>query len=115
MIIKDNRLSENEIIFKHLRKLNFGNKESFNFKNDGALIKKKRNAEIIVTNDIITESIDFFKDDGASFIKSMNTSYWNINKYHLALHLENAVIPFAIDVDNKDAKKIINELLKFKK
>jgi len=61
------------------------------------------------------KKIDFFKNDGVSFIKSMNTSYWNINKYHLALHLENAVIPFAIDVDNKDAKKIIDELLKFKK
>ena len=39
MIIKDNRLSENEIIFKHLRKLNFGNKESFNFKNDGIYVR----------------------------------------------------------------------------
>jgi len=68
MIIKINNLSENEIIYRHLRKLNFDHKESFNFKNDGALIKKKRNAEIIVTNDIITESIDFFKDDAADSV-----------------------------------------------
>ena len=36
-------ISENEIIFKHLKKLNFNKKETFNFKNDGAfLISKKK-------------------------------------------------------------------------
>jgi hypothetical protein len=61
------------------------------------------------------KKIDFLKNDGSSFIKSMNSSYWNINKYHLALYLENTVIPFAIDVENKDAKHILNELRKFEK
>jgi ribosomal protein L15 len=76
-------------------------------------IGKRGVTQVYSLNEI--KKIDFFKNDGVSFIKSMNTSYWNINKYHLALHLQNSVIPFAIDVDNKDAKKIINELLKFQK
>ena len=59
------------------------------------------------------KKIDFFKNPNAQFIKSMNTSYWNINKYHLVLHLENTSIPFAIDIVNGDAKKILNELHTF--
>jgi hypothetical protein len=59
------------------------------------------------------KEIDFYKDANGGFIKSMNSSYWNINKYHLVLSLKNADIPFAIDIVNKDAKKIINELRKF--
>jgi len=61
------------------------------------------------------KKIDFFNNDGGGFIKSMNSSYWNINKYHLALHLEKSVVPFAIDIVNKDAKHILNELRKFRK
>lgn len=59
------------------------------------------------------KSIDFFKDNNGGFVKSMNTSYWNINKYHLVINLENTIIPFAIDIENKDAKKIMNELKGF--
>ena len=59
------------------------------------------------------KKIDFYKDANGGFIKSMNTSYWNINKYHLVLNLENTIVPFAIDITNKDAKHIINELGKF--
>ncbi len=58
--------------------------------------------------------IDFFEDSTGKFVKSMNTSYWNINKYHLMLKLENSVVPFAIDIENKDAKRIITELNNFK-
>lgn len=58
------------------------------------------------------KKIDFYKDANAGFIKSMNASYWNINKYHLALNLEKSVIPFALDIISKDAKGIINELRK---
>lgn len=60
------------------------------------------------------KNIDFFNSSNSGFIKSMNTSYWNINKYHLALKLEKNIIPFAIDIENKDAKKILNELRNFK-
>ncbi len=60
------------------------------------------------------KNIDFYKNDGPGFLKSMNTSYWNINKYHLALQLEKSVIPFAIDIVNKDATNILKELRKIK-
>ncbi len=59
------------------------------------------------------KKIDFFNDTNGGFIKSMNTSYWNINKYHLVLQLENTKVPFAIDIENKDAKHILKELRKF--
>ena len=54
--------------------------------------------------------IDFFKDPNGKFVKTMNESYWNINKYHLMLELEKSPVPFGIDIDNKDAKKILNEI-----
>jgi len=58
------------------------------------------------------KKVSFFKDTNGKFVKSMNESYWNINKYHLMLELESAVtpVPFAIDLENKDAKKILNEI-----
>jgi hypothetical protein len=61
------------------------------------------------------KSIDFYKDANGKFVKSMNTSYWNINKYHLVLNLDKTIIPFAIDIENKDAKKIMELLNKLKK
>ena len=39
-IYKNKYFSENEIIKKHLTRLNFKKKETFNFKNDGAFLKK---------------------------------------------------------------------------
>ena len=59
--------------------------------------------------------IDFFKDESGEFSKSMNTSYWNINKYHMILKFQNSTVPFGIDLNNKDAKNIINELRRFTK
>lgn len=56
------------------------------------------------------KKIDFFKDANGKFVKSMNESYWNINKYHLVIELENSKVPFAIDITNKEAKKIMNEI-----
>jgi hypothetical protein len=61
------------------------------------------------------KKFDFFKNDGASFIKSMNSSYWNINKYHLAIYLEKSIIPFAIDISDKEAKNILTALKKMNK
>ena len=60
------------------------------------------------------KKVDFYKNDGAGFVKSMNTSYWNINKYHLMLQLEKTIVPFAIDITNKEAKNILNEIRKVK-
>ena len=59
------------------------------------------------------KSVDFYKDVNGGFVKSMNTSYWNINKYHLMIQLESYVVPFAIDVEEKDAKKILDQIKKF--
>lgn len=58
------------------------------------------------------KKIDFFKDTNGKFVKSMNESYWNINKYHLAIELKDnsTPVPFAIDIENKMAKKILNEI-----
>ena len=56
-------ISENEIIHKYLKKLNFKKKESFNFNNDGAILKSKKNKNIVVTNDGIIEDVDFFIND----------------------------------------------------
>jgi hypothetical protein len=56
------------------------------------------------------KKLDFFKDTNGEFVKSMNTSYWNINKYHLMLEMEKMKVPFAIDIENSDAKKILNEI-----
>lgn len=56
--------------------------------------------------------IDFFKDENGGFIKSMSSSYWNINKYHILLQLKKTTVPFGIDLESKDAKQIINELRK---
>lgn len=61
------------------------------------------------------KKIDFFKDINGKFVKSMNESYWNINKYHLVFEMENTKIPFAIDITNKEAKKIMNEIRNYMK
>lgn len=56
------------------------------------------------------KNVSFFKNPDGDFVKSMNTSYWNINKYVLCLNLENNQVPFGIDLENKAAKKIMNEI-----
>ena len=75
MLKNKKNLSENDIIYKYLKKLNFKKKETFNFKNDGAFIKKKKNKEIVVTNDTIIESIDFFKNDKPESIAQKIITY----------------------------------------
>ena len=59
------------------------------------------------------QKVDFYSDTNNGFIKSMNDSYWNINKYNLIIKLENSVVPFAIDITNKEAKKISHEIQNF--
>ncbi len=61
--MKNKIFSEQFIIHKYLRKLNFNKSESYNFRNDGAFIKVPKNNKIIVTNDTIIENVDFFKND----------------------------------------------------
>lgn len=59
------------------------------------------------------KAIDFYKDANGGFVKSMNTSYWNINKYQLMIQLEKNIVPFAIDLENRDAKIVLNEIRNF--
>ena len=61
--MKNKFLSEQYIINKYLKKLNFNKSESYNFRNDGAFFKIPQNNKIIVTNDTIIENVDFFKSD----------------------------------------------------
>ena len=68
-------ISETDIIFKYLNKLNFKKKETFHFKNDGAFLKHKNNMEIVVTNDSITETVDFFKNDAPESIAHKIMTY----------------------------------------
>ena len=58
------------------------------------------------------KKIDFFNQQNKGFISSMNNSYWNINKYQLALFLTNNTIPFGIDLSNIEAKNILNLIKK---
>tara|TARA_Y100001970_G_scaffold175445_1_gene213990 strand:+ start:1855 stop:2826 length:972 start_codon:yes stop_codon:yes gene_type:complete len=61
--MKNKFLSEQYIINKYLKKLNFNRFESYNFRNDGAFFKIPKNNKIIITNDTIVENVDFFKND----------------------------------------------------
>ena len=61
-------LSENFIIEKYLKKLNFKKKESFNFENDGSYLNVAKDEKIIVSNDTIVEGVDFFTSDSADSI-----------------------------------------------
>ena len=57
------KISENFIIYKLLKKLNFNKLESFKFENDAAYLNTSKNYKTIVTTDTIIENIDFFKND----------------------------------------------------
>jgi len=69
------KISENYIINKLLINLNFNKKETFNFKNDGAFLKIPNNKQIVVTNDTINESVDFFTTDPADSVANKIICY----------------------------------------
>ncbi len=60
---KNKIISEKYIIDKYLRNLNYNKIETFDFKNDAAYLKIPKNKKLIVTNDTILESTDFFNND----------------------------------------------------
>ena len=69
-LIKNN-LSEKLIINKYLKKLNFKNKGTFDFENDGAYLDfNSKNYKLTVTTDNISEDIDFFYNDDPWSFKS---------------------------------------------
>ena len=59
----DQLLSEQFIIDKFFKKLNYNKLGTFNFENDGAYLNISKNYKTIVTTDTITENVDFFSND----------------------------------------------------
>ena len=68
-------ISEKNIIYKYLKKLNFQKLETFNFENDAAFIKLPKNKKLVITNDTILESVDFFKNDKPESIANKIVTY----------------------------------------
>tara|TARA_Y100000590_G_scaffold470258_1_gene663133 strand:+ start:5095 stop:6069 length:975 start_codon:yes stop_codon:yes gene_type:complete len=97
---KNKKISEKYIINNYLKKLNFKKEEAFDFNNDAAFLKIKKNKQLVVTNDTIIESVDFFKNDppesiankivtcNLSDISSMGSSPYS---YTLSLCLPNYI------------------------
>ena len=72
---KNKVITEKYIINKYLRNLNFNKVETFNFNNDAAYLKIPKNKQLIVTNDTITESVDFFTKDPAESLANKIVTY----------------------------------------
>ena len=110
-------ISESQIINQYLKKLNFNRQESYNFENDGALLKSKKNKDIVVTNDGIIEGIDFFSNDSPESIAQKIITY-NLSDlsslgsvpycYTLCLNLTS-------EINLSWIKKFVNKLFFFQK
>ncbi len=75
------KLTENIIINKFLKKLNFNNYSTYNFQNDGSKIKYPSNKkELIVSQDTLVEGVHFFKNNKPESIalKSIRTNLSDI-------------------------------------
>ena len=72
---KNKKISEKYIINKYLRNLHYNKIETFDFKNDGAYLKIPKNKQLVVTNDTILESTDFFKNDPPESIANKIVTY----------------------------------------
>lgn len=57
--------------------------------------------------------LGLFKSQENAFFKSINTSYWNINNYSLSFSSNNILVPFAIDLDGNQSKKILKKIQAF--
>ncbi len=56
------------------------------------------------------KKVEKFNSGEGSFIKAMNTSYWNINKYSLTFKIQENTVPFAIDLNETESKKLLNKI-----
>ena len=101
--MKNKFLSEQYIINKYLKKLNFNKSESYNFRNDGAFFKIPQNNKIIVTNDTIIENVDFFKNDPPKSIAN------KIVTYNLSDISSMGATPYAYTLSLCLPKKLTNE------
>ena len=72
---KNKKISEKYIIHKYLRNLHYNKIETFDFKNDAAYLKIPNNKQLVVTNDTILESTDFFKNDPPESIANKIVTY----------------------------------------
>tara|TARA_B100000963_G_scaffold358693_1_gene383932 strand:+ start:89 stop:1072 length:984 start_codon:yes stop_codon:yes gene_type:complete len=111
------KLTEEIIINKYLRKLNFKKFGTFNFENDAAFVNLNKNNKMVITSDSISENIDFFKyDDPKSIACKIITSNLSdlsamgVNPYAYSLNL---FLPKYID--NQWMNKFSNELFKKQK
>ena len=55
-------------------------------------------------------NLGVFANKDSDFVKSITSSYWNINKYTLAFNYQETPIPFAIDLSPKEAKLVLKEI-----
>ena len=110
-------ISETDIISKYLKKLNFRKKETFNFENDGAFLKQKANMEIVVTNDAITESVDFFQNDEPESIaqKIMTYNLSNLSSLGAVPYAYTLSLSLPEGIDTNWIKKFTNKLLYLQK
>jgi hypothetical protein len=61
------------------------------------------------------QKVEKFDSGENAFFKSMNTSYWNINKYTLSFKIEDNLVPFAIDLNEEETKKLLKKIHQFLK
>ena len=52
-------------------------------------------------------NLRLFENSDTGFFKSMNDSYWNINKYTLVFDVHNRFVPFGIDLTKKQATDLL--------
>ena len=114
-----NSLSEKFIINKYLKKLNFKNKGTFDFENDGAYLGfNSKHYKLTVTTDSISEDIDFFSNDDPKSVAQKITTV-NLSdifamgalphSYLLNLHLPNHVNENWLNLFSSQLKKIQNK------
>ena len=114
-----NSLSEKLIINRYLKKLNFKNKGTFDFENDGAYLDLiSKNYKLTVTTDNISEDIDFFSNDAPKSIAQKITTV-NLSdifamgavphSYLLNLHLPNHINENWLNLFSSQLKKIQNK------
>ena len=72
---KNNKISEKYIIDKYLRNLHYNKIETFDFNNDAAYLKIPKKKQLVVTNDTILESVDFFKNDPPESLANKIVTY----------------------------------------